>query len=88
MTEVQQGPTPRVRFREVSVKRESTVSMRVLIGYSSSGYPVISTGLQNTMDARASNHLYSRVLTDKFTGLAYATVISPAVSVNNCFKVT
>ena len=66
MTEVQQGPTPGVRFREVSVKRESTVSMRVLIGYSSLGYPVIYTGLQNTMDARASNHLYSRVLTDKF----------------------
>ena len=25
MTEVRQGPTPRVRFREVSVKREWTV---------------------------------------------------------------
>ena len=36
---------------------------RSLIGCSSSGYLVISTGLQNTMDARASNHLSSRVLT-------------------------
>ena len=27
-----------------------------LIGYSSSGYPALSTGLQNTMDARATNH--------------------------------
>ena len=42
---------------------------RGLIGYSSSGYPALSTGLQNTMDARASNHLSSRVLTDKINGI-------------------
>ena len=36
---------------------------RALIGYSSSGYTALCTGLQNTMDARASNHLSSRVLT-------------------------
>ena len=31
MTEVQQGPTPRVRFREVSVKRELTVQRHSVI---------------------------------------------------------
>ena len=40
---------------------------RALIGYSSSGYPALSTGLQNTMDARASNHLSSRVLTREYS---------------------
>ena len=36
---------------------------RALIGYPSSGYPALSTGLQNTMDARAGNLLSSQVLT-------------------------
>ena len=36
-----------------------------LIVYSNSGCPAISTGLQNTMDACASNHLPPEVWTDK-----------------------
>ena len=38
-----------------------------LIGYSSSGYPVISTGLQNKLDTHASSHLSSCDLTIKIT---------------------
>ena len=38
------------------------IHFHTLIGYSSLEYPVISTGLQNTMDARAINHFHFRVL--------------------------
>ena len=48
---------------------------RALIGYSSLGYPVISTGLQNVMDTRVRNHLSSRVLSYDFQQSNYATII-------------
>ena len=53
--------------------------LRALIGYSSSGYPALSTGLQNTMDARASNHLRPDTIHFLcqwlFTGLLYTKTI-------------
>ena len=48
---------------------------RALIGYSSLGYPVISTGLQNVMDTRVRNHLSSRVLSYDFQQSNYANMI-------------
>ena len=51
-------------FRLVYTKPVN-IHFGALFGYSSSGYPVMSTGLQNTMDAHASSHLFSWVLTDK-----------------------
>ena len=62
---------------------------------SSLGYPVTSPGLQNTTDARASNHLSSRVLTRYhscfcffchwlFTGLVYTNTIIPVQRQSRC----
>ena len=64
---------------------------RAQIGYSSSGYPALSTDLQNTMDARASNHTFNQMKLIfylwLFSGLVYTNTIGDfRVAFRLCFK--